>query len=80
MENTEILLQYKEKIEKEKNNLVQLRTEKRILEERLKEEFGLESVEGAEKRLIRVRRQIVTLEKNFREKLDELQRKYPIVA
>ena len=78
MGTAEILLQYKEKIEEEKANLVQLRAEKKVVQKQLKEEFGLSDLDAAQKRLVRVKRQIVVLEKDFKDKLEEIQQAYPL--
>ena len=78
MEETRILEQYKTKIDEEKGVLAQLRAEKKMIEKDLKNEFGLATVEEAEKRLIRVKRQIESLGKEFTQKLEEVEQEYPL--
>lgn len=78
MEETRIIEEYRAKIEEEKGALAQLRAEKKIIEKDLKNEFGLSTVEEARKRLVRIKRQIETLGKEFSQKLREIQEEYPL--
>ena len=78
MEDSRILDEYKAKIETEKNNLAQLRAEKKIVVKNLKEEFQVDTVEEAQKRLIRIKRQIESLQKEFTQKIDEIKGEYPL--
>ena len=78
MEDSRILDEYKAKIETEKNNLAQLRAEKKIVVKNLKEEFQVDTVEEAQKRLIRIKRQIESLQKEFTQKIDEIKGEFPL--
>ena len=78
MEDSRILDEYKAKIETEKNNLAQLRAEKKIVVKNLKEEFQVDNIEEAEKRLVRIKRQIESLQKEFTQKIDEIKGEFPL--
>ena len=78
MEDSRILDEYKAKIETEKNNLAQLRAEKKIVVKNLKDEFQVDTVEEAQKRLIRIKRQIESLQKEFTQKIDEIKGEFPL--
>lgn len=71
------LIELKEKIEKGKTKLAELKGQRDTYLSQLKKEFGCESIEDAEKKNKELENSIQKLKEHLEEKENELREKYP---
>ena len=79
MSDYQDLLKIKEKIEKSKTRLSELKGQKTSMMETLEQEFGCKTLEAAEKKVSTISSQIDTLKEDIAEKTAELQEQYPML-
>lgn len=77
--NTKELLDLKDKIERGKTKLNELKGQRKQLMKQLEEEFGCDSIEAAEKKLKKQEQKIEDLDNEIAENETKLRNTYPIL-
>jgi len=78
MKTEKELYKLKEKVEKAKIEVSELKGHKSALEKQLKKDWGCDSVEEAEKKLETMKKEVAKLDKDIEAGIEELEEKYNV--